>query len=93
MGSTRFYDYKVKEDSILIGYIFYGTEFMGKSFNHSAKILMLNYIFQFVSKVDFHFGAGNIRPQVSIERFGIKKYGEQVVTYFTEAPKLKLIYI
>ncbi len=92
MGSTRFYDYNEKENSILIGYTFYGKEFWGKGFNHSVKALMLNYIFQFVSKVDFHVGAENIRSQISIERLGIKKFDERVVTYFGEDAKLNFVY-
>lgn len=92
MGSTRFYDYDEKENSILIGYTFYGTQFWGKGINHSVKKLMLNYIFQFVSKVYFHIGANNIRSQIAISRLGTTKTGQQEVTYFGEEPKLNYIY-
>ena len=49
MGSTRFYDHNQEENSISIGYTFYGRDYWGKGFNHSVKSLMLDYIFQFVS--------------------------------------------
>ena len=92
IGSTRFYDYSVEENSILIGYTFFITQFWGKGINHSVKKIMLDYIFQYVSIVDFHVGAENIRSQISITRLGIKKIAEQEVTYFGEQPKLNFVY-
>jgi hypothetical protein len=53
---------------------------------------MLNYIFQFVSKVYFHIGANNVRSQISLDRLGTTKIGEQEVTYFGELPKLNFVY-
>ncbi|MCG2614655.1 GNAT family N-acetyltransferase [Terrimonas sp. NA20] len=91
-GSTRFYDYDEADDSILIGYTFYATAYWGTGFNLSVKKLMLDYIFQFVSKVYFHIGANNTRSQIAIGRVGAKKVGEQQVTYFGEAPKENFVY-
>ncbi|MET0463294.1 MAG: GNAT family N-acetyltransferase [Chitinophagaceae bacterium] len=91
-GSTRFYDYDKANDSILIGYTFYGTSYWGTGFNRSVKKLMLDYIFQFVSTVYFHIGATNTRSQIAIGRVGAKKVGEQEVTYFGEAPKENFVY-
>lgn len=92
IGSTRFYDYNEQDKSILIGYTFYAVECWGKGINQSVKTLMLDYIFQFVSKVYFHIGANNIRSQIAIGRIGAEKIGEQEVTYFDEAPKLNFVY-
>ncbi len=92
VGSTRFYDYNKDDNSILIGYTFFGTNCWGKGYNHSVKKLMLDYIFQFVSSVTFHIGAENIRSIISIERMGMKKISEQEVTYFGESPKLNCVY-
>lgn len=92
IGSTRFYDYNQQENSILIGYTFYSTSCWGKGINRSVKALMLDYIFQFVSKVHFHIGAGNIRSQIAISRLGAGKTGEQEVTYFGEQQKLNYVY-
>lgn len=92
IGCTRFYDYNENENSILIGYTFYGTQYWGKGFNHAVKTMMLNYIFKFVSVVYFHVGADNIRSQIAISRLGTTKIGEQEVTYFGEQPKLNCIY-
>ena len=92
MGSTRFYDHNQEENSISIGYTFYGREYWGKGFNHSVKSLMLDYIFQFVSKVHLHIGAENIRSQIAIGRLGTTKIDEQEIAYFGEQAKLNYIY-
>ena len=92
IGSTRFYEYNEKDNSILIGYTFYGTQYWGKGFNQSVKSLMLAYIFQFVSKVCFNIGANNIRSQVAIVRLGAVKSREEEITYFGEQPSLNYIY-
>jgi N-acetyltransferase len=92
IGSTRFYDFNEQEKSILIGYTFYATKYWGSGINHSVKKIMLDYIFQFVSIVYFHIGAENVRSQISINRLGTTKIGEQNVTYFGELSKLNYVY-
>lgn len=92
IGSTRFYDYNELENSILIGYTFYATSYWGKGINPLVKKLMLDYIFQFVSKVHFHVGASNLRSQVAISRLGAEKISVQEITYFGEAPKMNFVY-
>lgn len=92
MGSTRFYDYDEEQSTILIGYTFYGTAYWGKGINARVKKMMLDYIFQFVSRVLFHIGAENIRSQIAIERIGATKIEEQEVAYFGEAPKLNFVF-
>ncbi|MNU90798.1 hypothetical protein D3C71_806750 [compost metagenome] len=92
IGSTRFYDYNEQEDSILIGYTFYATSCWGKGINPMVKSLMLDYIFQFVSKVHFHIGATNLRSQIAIGRLGAEKVSEEDIAYFGETPKLNFIY-
>lgn len=91
-GSTRIYDYNDQDQSILIGYTFYGTEYWGKGINHSVKTLLLDYLFQFVSQVGFQIGAKTLRSQIAISRLGAKKVGEQEVAYFGEPAKLNYIY-
>jgi RimJ/RimL family protein N-acetyltransferase len=92
VGSTRIYDYNEQDNSVLIGYTFYATEYWGKGINQSVKALMLDYLFQFVSSVYFQIGADNIRSQIAISRLGARKVGEQEVAYFGEVPKLNYIY-
>lgn len=91
-GCTRFYDYNADDNSILIGYTFYGTAWWGKGFNPAVKALMLDYIFQFVDRVYLHVGSNNIRSQIAVGRIGGVKVAEQEVAYFGELPKLNFVY-
>lgn len=91
-GSTRFYNYNADENSILIGYTFYATQFWGTGINTSVKKLMMDYIFQYVAKVHFHVGAENIRSQIAVGRLGAVKIAEEQVAYYGEQPKLNFVY-
>ena len=92
IGSSRFYDYNEKDNSILIGYTFIGRKFWAKGYNNALKKLMLDYAFQHVDKVYFHIGATNFRSQKAIEKIGAIKIDEFEVEYFGEEPKLNYIY-
>ncbi|WP_286754860.1 GNAT family N-acetyltransferase [Roseivirga sp. UBA838] len=92
IGSTRLYDYNAKQNSILIGYTFFAKNRWGKGYNHATKTLMLDYLFEHISRVDFHIGAQNFRSQSSIEKLGAKKIDELEVAYYGEAPKLNFVY-
>jgi RimJ/RimL family protein N-acetyltransferase len=91
-GSTRFYNYSEAENTILIGYTFYATQFWGTGINTSVKKLMMDYIFQYVDKVQFHVGAENIRSQIAVGRLGAEKIAEEQVAYYGELPKLNFVY-
>lgn len=91
-GSTRFYDYNQDDNSIFIGYTFYATKFWGSKLNPQVKKLMLDYIFQFVDKVNFHVGKDNIRSQKAMEKLGAKKVDEVNVAYFGEPEKLNVVF-
>lgn len=92
LGSTRFYDFNEKENNILIGYTFYGTNSWGKNVNPQVKKLMLDYIFQFVESVIFHVGKDNIRSKRAIQRLGAIQIGEEEIAYFGELSKTNVIF-
>lgn len=92
IGSTRFYDYNEKENRIFIGYTFYATSSWGKGINPSVKHLMLNYLFDYVSTVNFHVGAHNVRSQIAVGRIGAEKIADQEVSYFGETQQLNFVY-
>jgi len=93
IGSSRYYDFNEKENSILIGYTFIGRKFWGKGYNPAIKKLMLDYAFQFVDKVYFHVGALNIRSQKAIKKIGAVKVAEVEVEYYGEASKMNFVYL
>ncbi|MEH6304410.1 GNAT family N-acetyltransferase [Olivibacter sp. CPCC 100613] len=91
-GSTRFYSYNEEDNSIQIGYTFFAIQFWGTGLNPAVKKLMLAYAFQFVDRVYFQVGAGNLRSQIAVSRLGATKIAEQEVAYFGEQPKLNFVY-
>jgi len=93
VGSSRYYDYNEKENSILIGYTFIGRKFWGKGHNKALKKIMLDYAFEHIDKVYFHIGAFNIRSQKAIEKIGAVKVDEFEVEYYGEDSKLNFVYL
>lgn len=91
-GSTRFYDFDEAENSIFIGYTFYGTKFWGSKVNPKVKKLMLDYIFKYVRLVKFHVGAENWRSRTAMERLGAELKGEIVVAYHGEPDRKNVEY-
>lgn len=92
IGSTRFYDYSSEDNSIFIGYTFYGTDSWGTGINAEVKKLMLEYIFQFVDLVKFHVGNQNRRSQIAMERLGAMAHKEIDVAYYGEPTRTNIEY-
>ena len=92
LGSTRFYDFNSEDNSIFIGYTFYGTDSWGKGINSEVKKLMLNYIFNEVDLVKFHVGKDNVRSRIAMERLGAKPHQEIEVAYYGEPSKVNVEY-
>lgn len=92
LGSTRFYDYDEENNSIFIGYTFYGTKSWGKKINPQVKKMMLDYILQFVDTVYFHVGKDNMRSRTAMERLGAENLGEHEVAYYGETSRTNILY-
>lgn len=92
VGSSRFYEYSEKKQSVLIGYTFIGRAYWGKGYNRSLKKMMLDHAFQYVNQVVFHVGANNFRSQRALEKIGAVKIDEMEVSYYGEDSKLNYIY-
>jgi len=92
IGSSRYSDYDEVKNIVSVGYTFFIRSHWGKGHNYALKAAMLNHIFPSVDTVHFYIGALNKRSQISIERFGAIKTGEEVMAYFGEATQLNFIY-
>ena len=92
IGSSRYSDYDAAIDTVSIGYTFFVRSHWGKGYNYALKKGMLDYIFPFINTVTFYIGAVNKRSQISIERFGAIKTGEENMSYFGEPSQLNFIY-
>ncbi len=93
IGTSRLYEYNPEDNSIVMGYTFFGREFWGGKYNPALKQLMLDYVFGFVDKVYFHIGAVNIRSQTAITRLGARKVGEADIAYHGEKSNANYIYV
>ncbi len=92
IGSSRYSDYDANENTVSIGYTFFKRSHWGKGHNYALKQLMLEHIFQYVDAVKFFIGAVNKRSQISLERFGAIKIGEEETAYYGEPAKLDFVY-
>jgi RimJ/RimL family protein N-acetyltransferase len=92
IGSSRYSDHDEETNTVSIGYTFFIRSHWGKGYNYALKELMLDHIFQYVDRVRFYIGAVNKRSQISIERFGAIKTGEEEMAYYGEPAKLDYIY-
>src|SRR5438270_12851379 len=70
VGSSRFHGYDPDKSEIEIGWTFLARSYWGGAFNREMKRLMLAHAFQFVGRVIFVVGPGNIRSQKALETIG-----------------------
>jgi RimJ/RimL family protein N-acetyltransferase len=92
IGSSRYSDYDATSNTVAIGYTFFARSHWGKGHNYALKKLMLDHVFQFVEQVIFYIGAVNKRSQISLERLGAVKTGEEEMAYYGEPPILNYMY-
>ena len=92
IGSSRYSDYDASTNTVSIGYTFFIRSHWGSGHNHALKYLMLEHIFKYVDTVKFYIGAVNKRSQISLQRFGAIKIGEEETAYYGEAVKLDYVY-
>ena len=64
-GSTRFYDIQLNNQTLQLGYTWYGKEYRGTGLNRHCKYLLLQYAFEELEMERVEFRADN-RNQVSI---------------------------
>lgn len=92
VGCSRFYDFDVQKNTILIGYTFIGRAYWGTGYNRELKQIMLSYLFQYVDTVFFHVGAQNFRSQKAITKIGAQKVNEIAIAYYGEPEKINFVY-
>jgi RimJ/RimL family protein N-acetyltransferase len=70
IGSSRFAGYNESASEIEIGWTFLARSHWGGACNRELKQLMLRHAFQFVDRVLFIVGPGNLRSQKALEKIG-----------------------
>jgi RimJ/RimL family protein N-acetyltransferase len=71
-GSTRFYDFQKKHNTLQLGYTWYGKEFQNTGINKQCKMLMLEFAFEKIGmdRVEFRADANNARSIAAMKSIG-----------------------
>lgn len=71
-GSTRFYDIQLRNQSLQLGYTWYGKEFQGTGLNKHCKFLLLQFAFENLDmkRVEFRANAQNERSINAMKSIG-----------------------
>ncbi|PHR24009.1 MAG: GNAT family N-acetyltransferase [Fluviicola sp.] len=72
VGSTRFYDYQKKHNTIQLGYTWYGKEAQGTGLNKNCKLLLLEFAFEELEldRVEFRADNKNERSIAAMKSIG-----------------------
>ena len=76
-GSTRFYDIQPKNDSLLLGFTWYGKAFQQTGLNMHCKFLMLRYAIEVLGaqRVELRADHRNAHSRASMAKLGIVEEG------------------
>ena len=76
-GSTRFYDIQPNNQSLQIGFTWYGKKFQGTGLNKHCKFLLLTFAFEKLGmqRVEFRADAKNERSIYAMKSIGCKTEG------------------
>lgn len=71
-GSTRFYDIQVQNQTLQLGYTWYGKDFRGTGLNKHCKFLLLQFAFEEMEmeRVEFRADARNERSIAAMKSIG-----------------------
>jgi RimJ/RimL family protein N-acetyltransferase len=76
-GSTRFYDIQVENNSLQLGFTWYGKEFQGTGLNKNCKYLLLEFAFEKlgIERVEFRADNDNKRSISAMKSIGCVEEG------------------
>jgi RimJ/RimL family protein N-acetyltransferase len=71
-GSTRYYDIQENNQSLQLGYTWYGKKFQGSGLNKRCKFLLLDYAFDTLKmqRVEFRADNNNVRSIAAMKSIG-----------------------
>jgi RimJ/RimL family protein N-acetyltransferase len=75
VGSSRYHGYDREAGEVEIGWTFLARSHWGGAYNGEMKRLMLEHALQFVPRVVFRVGPGNLRSQRALEKIGALRVG------------------
>ncbi len=76
-GSTRFYDIQLSNQTLQLGYTWYGKAFQGTGLNRHCKFLLLQFAFDEIGmlRVEFRADKNNARSIAAMKAIGCKEEG------------------
>ncbi len=76
-GCTRFYDIQIQQNTLQLGYTWYGREFWGTGLNKHCKFLLLQFAFDTMGfeRVEFRADNTNARSIAAMKSIGCKVEG------------------
>lgn len=76
-GSSRFYDFQLNHQTVLIGYTWIGKAYHGTGLNKNCKYLMLSYAFENLNmkRVEFRADINNEKSIRAMKSIGCKEEG------------------
>jgi N-acetyltransferase len=85
-GSTRFYDIQLQNQSMQLGYTWYGKPFQATGLNKNCKLLLLKFAFETLGleRVEFRADNNNERSKAAMRSIGCIEEGvlrSHVATY------------
>jgi len=71
-GCTRFYDMQLQNQSLQLGYTWYGKKFHGTGLNQNCKYLLLQFAFEkmHIERVEFRADANNAQSIAAMKGIG-----------------------
>lgn len=71
-GSTRFYDIQLNNNSLQLGYTWYGSKYQGTGLNKNCKFLLLEFAFETMGmeRVEFRADKNNVRSVAAMKSIG-----------------------
>src|ERR1051325_11264344 len=77
IGSSRYCHLDSVKREVEIGWTFLERAYWGGIYNSELKKLMIDHAFQFVDRVVFVVGAGNMRSQKALQKIGARVIGKK----------------
>ena len=76
-GSTRFYDMQLQNQTLQLGFTWYGKKFQGTGLNKHCKLLLLQFAFEELKmqRVEFRADNDNIRSINAMKSIGCQEEG------------------
>lgn len=94
-GSTRFYDIQLHNQSMQLGYTWYGSAFQGTGLNKNCKLLMLQFAFDEMNfeRIEFRAANENEKSKAAMRSIGCVEEGvlRSHVNTFTGARRNSII--